>query len=173
MLATLQRIEVSWNNRLSRSQERLLWMLILVLVSLKSPPFGQKTCGPISMRPLRGTVNYEQLEKGSCVCGADNYCQCSPSLAIDVVLEQADGRVLLVRRRDNGKLAVSKLPKTFFCLAFVCVGFGFPLGVGANAECLGWSLAFYCSGRICRNRGVGRGCLPERGHGRGQSAPGR
>ena len=47
--------------------------------------------------------------RGSCWCGAgDGYCLCTPSLAIDLVIEAplADGSgeegVVLVRRRDNG-----------------------------------------------------------------------
>ncbi|CAN0114983.1 unnamed protein product [Ectocarpus sp. 12 AP-2014] len=48
---------------------------------------------------------------GSCWCGWDEYCMCTPSLAIDTVVEVSDpatgevGSVLVVRRKDNGKLA--------------------------------------------------------------------
>ncbi|CAM9429404.1 unnamed protein product [Hapterophycus canaliculatus] len=48
---------------------------------------------------------------GSCWCGWDGYCMCTPSLAIDTVVEVSDeitgevGSVLVIRRRDSGKLA--------------------------------------------------------------------
>lgn len=49
--------------------------------------------------------------KGSCWCSVDEYCLCSPSLAIDTLLEAVDdqGRVIgvvLVKRKDNGKRAL-------------------------------------------------------------------
>lgn len=37
--------------------------------------------------------------KGSCWCGSDEYCLCTPSLAIDCIIEY-DGGIVLVRRRD-------------------------------------------------------------------------
>ncbi|CAM9848989.1 unnamed protein product, partial [Phaeothamnion confervicola] len=49
---------------------------------------------------------------GSCWCGAvDNYCLCTPSLAIDAIIESVDAAgavdgVVCVKRRDNGKLAI-------------------------------------------------------------------
>ncbi|CAM9373519.1 unnamed protein product [Choristocarpus tenellus] len=49
--------------------------------------------------------------EGSCWCGGDNYCMCTPSLAIDAVIELTDPHtgqvkeVLVIRRKDNGKLA--------------------------------------------------------------------
>lgn len=48
---------------------------------------------------------------GSCWCGWDEYCMCTPSLAIDTVVEVTDPEkgevlsVLVVRRKDNSKLA--------------------------------------------------------------------
>ncbi|CAM9232644.1 unnamed protein product, partial [Sphacelaria rigidula] len=48
---------------------------------------------------------------GSCWCGWDTYCMCTPSLAIDTVVEvvnSATGEVesiMVIRRKDNGKLA--------------------------------------------------------------------
>lgn len=43
---------------------------------------------------------------GSCWCGAavDSYCLCTPSLAIDLVIEYQDS-VVLVQRKDNGRFA--------------------------------------------------------------------
>mmetsp|Transcript_13166 Transcript_13166/g.15931 ORF Transcript_13166/g.15931 Transcript_13166/m.15931 type:complete len:243 (+) Transcript_13166:297-1025(+) len=43
---------------------------------------------------------------GSCWIGAsDNYAMCTPSLAIDLVIEHEDKGVILVRRKDNGLYA--------------------------------------------------------------------
>ena len=48
--------------------------------------------------------------RGSCYCSEDdnNFCLCTPSLAVDVVLEGARGRgsVCLVRRKDNSLWSV-------------------------------------------------------------------
>ncbi len=51
-----------------------------------------------------------QDRPGSCWCGGDEYCMCTPSLAVDIVLysrtESKDGySVWVVRRRDTGQLA--------------------------------------------------------------------
>lgn len=44
---------------------------------------------------------------GSCFCGSyDNYCLCTPSLAIDAIILSPKYEVLLVQRRDNGKKAL-------------------------------------------------------------------
>ena len=43
---------------------------------------------------------------GSCYCGKDTYCMCTPSLAIDAIIEvrsAAEPSIVLVRRRDNPK----------------------------------------------------------------------
>lgn len=37
--------------------------------------------------------------RGSCWCGADSYCMCTPSLAIDCIIEY-QGNVVLVWRKD-------------------------------------------------------------------------
>lgn len=43
---------------------------------------------------------------GSCWVGPDEYAMCTPSLAIDLVIERGDGEsVLLVERADNGLFA--------------------------------------------------------------------
>lgn len=42
---------------------------------------------------------------GSCWAGVDGYAMCTPSLAIDLVIESGDDAVVLVRRGDNGKYA--------------------------------------------------------------------
>ena len=46
------------------------------------------------------------LKEGSCWCSADNYCLCTPSLAIDAVLLSGSDHVWLVRRSDTGQLAL-------------------------------------------------------------------
>ena len=43
---------------------------------------------------------------GSCYCGKDMYCMCTPSLAIDAIIEvrsEISPSIVLVRRRDNPK----------------------------------------------------------------------
>ena len=43
---------------------------------------------------------------GSCWCGTGNYCMCTPSLAIDAIIEIENAEfpsIVLVRRRDNPK----------------------------------------------------------------------
>ena len=37
---------------------------------------------------------------GSCWCGADSYCMCTPSLAIDCIIEFGNEKVVLVWRKD-------------------------------------------------------------------------
>ncbi len=52
-----------------------------------------------------------QNRPGSCWCSGDNYCMCTPSVAIDIVLysqttQSIDGyNVWVVRRADTGQLA--------------------------------------------------------------------
>ena len=46
------------------------------------------------------------LKRGTCWCSADEWCMCTPSLAIDVVLTSGDDHVWLVRRADTGALAL-------------------------------------------------------------------
>lgn len=44
---------------------------------------------------------------GSCWCGADAYCMCTPALAIDLVIQdELEEYVWLVRRKDTNQLAV-------------------------------------------------------------------
>lgn len=44
---------------------------------------------------------------GSCWCGDDNYCMCTPSLAIDLIITTAERDFIwLVRRKDTNQLAV-------------------------------------------------------------------
>ena len=46
------------------------------------------------------------LKRGTCWCSADEWCMCTPSLAIDVVLTSGEDHVWLVRRADTGVLAL-------------------------------------------------------------------
>ena len=42
--------------------------------------------------------------RGSCFCGDDAYCLCTPSLSVDIVIELEGGAgVCLVQRADNAK----------------------------------------------------------------------
>mmetsp|Transcript_48890 Transcript_48890/g.72642 ORF Transcript_48890/g.72642 Transcript_48890/m.72642 type:complete len:261 (-) Transcript_48890:155-937(-) len=49
----------------------------------------------------------DPLHGGSCWCtpGEDDFCACTPSLAIDVVLASGPSHVWLVRRKDTGQYA--------------------------------------------------------------------
>jgi len=49
---------------------------------------------------------HDNLQTGSCWCSTDEYCLCTPALAVDVILTTADDDVWLVKRRDTGKLAL-------------------------------------------------------------------
>jgi 8-oxo-dGTP diphosphatase len=45
-------------------------------------------------------------QTGTCYCsGSDEYCMCTPSLAIDLVIVSQSDHVWLVRRKDTGQLA--------------------------------------------------------------------
>lgn len=45
------------------------------------------------------------LTKGSCWCSADEWCMCTPSLAIDTIVTSGDNHFWLVKRKDVGKYA--------------------------------------------------------------------
>ena len=49
----------------------------------------------------------EEKRPGSCWCGADKHCRCTPSMAIDLVIVSGKQRefVWLVRRKDTDQLA--------------------------------------------------------------------
>lgn len=46
------------------------------------------------------------LQQGSCWCSADDWCMCTPSLAVDVILLSGENSIWLVRRRDTGQVAL-------------------------------------------------------------------
>merc|ERR1719232_805995 len=54
-----------------------------------------------------GSVTSSSEHKGSCWCsGYDDYCMCTPSLAIDLLLiDEKEENVWLVRRKDTDQLA--------------------------------------------------------------------
>lgn len=45
-------------------------------------------------------------KRGSCYCGPDDYCMCSPNVAIDLVIVTEEDKVWLVERKDTNQLAV-------------------------------------------------------------------
>ena len=44
-------------------------------------------------------------QSGSCFCNAEDYCLCSPNLAIDLIILSGDNHIWLVRRKDTSQLA--------------------------------------------------------------------
>jgi ADP-ribose pyrophosphatase YjhB (NUDIX family) len=48
---------------------------------------------------------HPDLQSGSCWCSGDDYCMCTPSLAIDTILTSGEEHVWLVKRKDVGKYA--------------------------------------------------------------------
>lgn len=49
----------------------------------------------------------ESIKTGTCWCGhEDRYCMCTPSLAIDLVIQSGNDHIWLVRRKDTNQLAV-------------------------------------------------------------------
>jgi len=60
---------------------------------------------PIEVRALKFHGGDPATNDGSCTCGTDGYCMCTPSLAIDAIIEVEFGGgeeswLMLVRRRD-------------------------------------------------------------------------
>jgi len=49
--------------------------------------------------------NPSQSRPGSCWCSHDEYCMCTPSLAIDLIISSGPNHVLLVKRKDTNQLA--------------------------------------------------------------------
>lgn len=48
---------------------------------------------------------HPDLNKGTCWCSGDEYCMCTPSLAIDTILTSGSDHFWLVKRKDAGKYA--------------------------------------------------------------------
>eukprot|EP00613_Pedinella_sp_CCMP2098_P003136 CAMPEP_0171638990 /NCGR_PEP_ID=MMETSP0990-20121206/29375_1 /TAXON_ID=483369 /ORGANISM="non described non described, Strain CCMP2098" /LENGTH=205 /DNA_ID=CAMNT_0012212499 /DNA_START=1 /DNA_END=615 /DNA_ORIENTATION=+ len=80
-------------------RELCAWCLIVcltVVLSIKS--MGKTTLPP----------KLYWKDGGNCLCSTDEYCMCTPSLAVDVIIEvegAVEDSVVLVRRVDNGKHA--------------------------------------------------------------------
>ena len=67
---------------------------------------SSSACGPAAVLPLRlGRRAPGGSPEGACWVGPDSYAMCTPSLAIDLVIESGEDAVVLVRRGDNGKFA--------------------------------------------------------------------
>lgn len=49
---------------------------------------------------------HPDLQSGSCWCSADDWCACTPALAVDLVLRSGDAHIWVVRRADTGLLAL-------------------------------------------------------------------
>lgn len=76
---------------------------------ISSSKGGKAACPHGSERTWHGGHPAED-RPGSCWCGGDEYCMCTPSLAIDIVLYSKNAAkdeysVWVVRRRDTGQLA--------------------------------------------------------------------
>mmetsp|Transcript_39384 Transcript_39384/g.106329 ORF Transcript_39384/g.106329 Transcript_39384/m.106329 type:complete len:238 (+) Transcript_39384:26-739(+) len=99
-----------------RRREQLAWVLVLVLVALHwrslRPSTATTTLTPSAPPGCPYVWNGgapSDAPVGSCWCGQDNYCMCTPSLAIDLVIESTlpngEPAVVLVERADNGLFA--------------------------------------------------------------------
>mmetsp|Transcript_225 Transcript_225/g.344 ORF Transcript_225/g.344 Transcript_225/m.344 type:complete len:405 (-) Transcript_225:152-1366(-) len=72
------------------------------------PTFYPPTAGLVSrVWHSNGSPNVNDgLQQGSCWCSGDDYCMCTPSLAIDVILTSGPDHVYMVERRDSQKFAL-------------------------------------------------------------------
>lgn len=81
-------------------RECFSWSLVLLLSLVLV--FQSKT-------PLTFPDQSGQTAGGNCLCNAEEYCVCTPNLAIDVLIEteaSPGSPIVLVRRVDNGKYAM-------------------------------------------------------------------
>ncbi len=89
--------------RVSRSQAEafVCGFLVTIIVTF---PFMGGSC-PLAVRSVVFHGGDPNSNDGSCVCGRDGYCLCTPSLAVDAVIEVSSGvgsdepRFVLVERR--------------------------------------------------------------------------
>ena len=74
----------------------------------ESPIAHPKSAGLVSRtwRSNGSPLIHGDLKMGTCWCSADEWCMCTPSMAVDVVLLSGEEYVWLVRRADSGKLAL-------------------------------------------------------------------
>lgn len=65
---------------------------------------GEKVVQRFFAKPVHGM---DAFVGGNCWCTAspDNFCSCTPSMAIDVVLASGNDHVWLIQRKDTGKFA--------------------------------------------------------------------
>lgn len=49
---------------------------------------------------------HEGFKTGSCWCSGDDYCMCTPALAIDLILTSGPDHIWLIRRKAGGLLAL-------------------------------------------------------------------
>jgi 8-oxo-dGTP diphosphatase len=93
-------------------------ILVLALAYFISQKSGLSSSSKASLRSTQSEKNLvsngkyfhgghpEQDRPGSCWCGGDMYCMCTPSLAIDLIIASGPEHVLVVRRKDTNQLAV-------------------------------------------------------------------
>lgn len=102
------------------AQVLIVFNSILFIIQLRAPLLSLGSPSELSQNTHESSIvrtasgdeitfhNGGWSSKGSCWCGLDTYCMCTPSLAIDLVIvdEKDDDLVWLVRRKDTGQLAV-------------------------------------------------------------------
>jgi len=79
----------------------------------QNPIYSEPIVHPITEKSLVSRVWHSNgspyihpdLQSGSCWCSGDDYCMCTPSLAIDTILTSGEEHVWLVKRKDVGKYA--------------------------------------------------------------------
>ena len=74
----------------------------------EAPEFHPKDAGLVSRvwRSNGSPAVNSDLKSGSCWCSADEWCLCTPSLAIDVIIRSGGQHIWCVRRADTGLLAL-------------------------------------------------------------------
>lgn len=72
------------------------------------PKIHPKEAGLVSRvwRSNGSPAIHPDLKSGSCWCSADEWCICSPALAIDLILRSGEDHIWCVRREDTGLLAL-------------------------------------------------------------------
>lgn len=94
-------------------RETLAWVLIFVLLTYIAligngvDQHSYKTYRTVTGSERTWHGGSPVQHPGSCWCSADDYCMCTPSLAIDVVLadDERPDHVWLVKRKDTGQYA--------------------------------------------------------------------
>lgn len=88
--------------------------LVLALLYLTIAQANESSASAFNLRSPGGLIGKEmtwhgghpaQDRPGQCWCGADTYCMCTPSLAIDLIIASGPDHVWLVRRKDTNQLA--------------------------------------------------------------------